>query len=87
MALTLKQRARLLQYHQNQSVSGAKPSYVSLQEWAKEQFRLKSAPSRSLVAKLLKNKADIFAKASEILQLDRERKRTSSSIAVAILEK
>jgi len=43
-------------------VSGTKPSYISLQEWAKEQFRLKSAPSRSLVAKLLKNKAEIFAK-------------------------
>jgi hypothetical protein len=86
-ALPLQQQARLLQYHQDQSVSGTKPSYVSLQEWAKEQFRLKCAPSRSLVAKLLKNKADIFAKASETLQLDRKRKRTSSSVAVTTLEK
>ena len=39
------------------------------------------------MAKLLKSKADIFAKASETLQLDRKRKRTPSSTVVATLEK
>ncbi len=39
------------------------------------------------MAKLLKNKADIFAKASETLQLDRKRKRASLSAVVTTLEK
>jgi hypothetical protein len=58
-----------------------------LQEWAKENFQLKSLPTRSLVTKIIKNKTEIMEKNAEATQLlDRKRKRKSWSSKVATLE-
>ena len=45
-ALSLDQQALLIKHHNEHW--GDKPTYISLQEWAKEKFQLKSLPSRSL---------------------------------------
>ena len=47
-ALSLDQQALLIKHHNEQW--GDKPSYISMQEWAKEKIQLNSLPSRSLVA-------------------------------------
>ncbi len=53
-ALSLEQQAIFVKHHEE--LFEQKPSYIYLQEWAKNEFELSSMPSRSLVAKIIKNK-------------------------------
>ena len=84
-ALSLEQQAILVKHYEE--LFEQKPSYIYLQEWAKNEFKLSSMPSRSLVAKIIKNKTEILAKVYEAtMQLDRKRKRTAWSKKVSALE-
>jgi hypothetical protein len=62
-ALSLDQQALLFKHHNEHWED--KPSYINMQEWAKENFQL---ISRSLVAKIIKNKKEIMEKNAEATQ-------------------
>lgn len=78
-SLTVEQQVKIIKRHESSGIDN-KLTYAQLQAWAKEEFHLDAPPSRSLVAKTLKNKEFIIARAANEIQLGRKRKRTTSAM-------
>ena len=64
-----------------------KPTYQELTVWAREQFSLPQAPSKGLIAKIMKNKQEIMEKSLEAFNLGRKRKKTICNTQQATLER
>jgi len=85
VALSVNQQVKLIEFCD--SMAQNKPTYQELTVWAREQFSLPQAPSKGLIAKIMKNKQEIMEKSLEAFNLGRKRKKTICNTQQATLER